>query len=421
MSQHNRRGILTMTGAMVFFVVNDALVKWVSTDLPTPQLIFVRGVMTTALLLALAAWMGQLRLWRSALTRSVPTRALVDSLASFTYLTAVFHMPLGNATAINLAGPLFLTMLAVFFLHERVSLGRWALILLGFAGVLLVVQPRAGEFNSYAWLCLLAAMLHAGRDFLTRLVPAQVPSLLITLSTAMMVTLLGAAVSDALEDGRVVSGVGGQYNFVAMAHALPDARSLICLRSTRESRGRVSSNLVWNYGHTTIPRHLRDLVITEYGIADLRGRTDAECIAALLNIADSRFQPALLAAAKTAGKLPREHQIPEAFRRNSPEQLERTLAAHRRAGLFSEYPFGTDLSAEEVHLSRALQRLRDHANSPWRKLMVAAASILRRPGADDLPLLRRLGLEQPANHEERRLRGTVLHALSLERRTRDLR
>ena len=204
MSQHNRRGILTMTGAMVFFVVNDALVKWVSTDLPTPQLIFVRGVMTTALLLALAAWMGQLRLWRSALTRSVPTRALVDSLASFTYLTAMFHMPLGNATAINLAGPLFLTMLAVFFLHERVSLGRWALILLGFAGVLLVVQPRAGEFNSYAWLCLLAAMLHAGRDFLTRLVPAQVPSLLITLSTAVMVTLL-AGVWSIFEPWRAMS------------------------------------------------------------------------------------------------------------------------------------------------------------------------------------------------------------------------
>ena len=204
MSQHNRLGILTMTGAMVFFVVNDALVKWVSTDLPTPQLIFVRGVMTTALLLALAAWMGQLRLWRSALTRSVPTRALIDSLASFTYLTAVFHMPLGNATAINLAGPLFLTMLAVFFLHERVSLGRWALILLGFAGVLLVVQPRAGEFNSYAWLCLLAAMLHAGRDFLTRLVPAQVPSLLITLSTAMMVTLL-AGVWSMFEPWRAMS------------------------------------------------------------------------------------------------------------------------------------------------------------------------------------------------------------------------
>ena len=220
MSQHNRRGILTMTGAMVFFVVNDALVKWVSTDLSTPQLIFVRGVMTTALLLALAAWMGQLSLWRSALiTRSVPTRALVDSLASFTYLTAVFHMPLGNATAINLAGPLFLTVLAVFFLHERVSLGRWALILLGFAGVLLVVQPRAGEFNAYAWLCLLAAMLHAGRDFLTRLVPAQVPSLLITLSTAIMVTLL-AGMWSLFEPWRAMSATHiGQLFAAAMCLA----------------------------------------------------------------------------------------------------------------------------------------------------------------------------------------------------------
>ena len=190
MSQHNRRGIVTMTGAMVFFVVNDALVKWVSADLSTPQLIFVRGVMTTTLLVMLAGWMGQLRHWRTTLTRSVPARAVLDSLASFTYLTAVFHMPLGNATAINLAGPLFLTVMAVFFLHERVSPGRWALVLLGFAGVLLVVQPRMGDFNAYALLCLFAAVLHAGRDFMTRLVPARVPSLLITLSTSAMVMLL---------------------------------------------------------------------------------------------------------------------------------------------------------------------------------------------------------------------------------------
>jgi drug/metabolite transporter (DMT)-like permease len=146
--------------------------------------------MTTALLLALAGWMGQLQHWRTTLTRSVPTRAMLDSLASFTYLTALFHMPLGNATAINLAGPLFLTLMAVFFLKERVSSSRWALIVLGFAGVLLVVQPRVGDFNAYALLCLFAAVLHAGRDFLTRLVPAQVPSLLITLSTATMVTLM---------------------------------------------------------------------------------------------------------------------------------------------------------------------------------------------------------------------------------------
>src|SRR6267142_2062877 len=67
------------------------------------------------------------------------------------------------------------------------------------------------------------------------------------INTTMMVTLLGAAVSDALENGQVVSGVGGQYNFVAMAHALPGARSILCVRATRTRHGHTTSNIIWNY------------------------------------------------------------------------------------------------------------------------------------------------------------------------------
>ena len=93
------------------------------------------------------------------------------------------------------------------------------------------------------------------------------------LNTTMMVTLSGGACSDGLEDGRVVSGVGGQYNFVAMAHELPGARSILMLRSTRSKGGKTTSNIVANYGHITIPRHLRDIVITEYGIAELQGKS----------------------------------------------------------------------------------------------------------------------------------------------------
>jgi acyl-CoA hydrolase len=62
------------------------------------------------------------------------------------------------------------------------------------------------------------------------------------------------------------------------------------------------SNIVWNYGHMTIPRILRDIVVTEYGIANLRSKSDKDIIAALLNVADSRFQAELLAKAKAAGK-----------------------------------------------------------------------------------------------------------------------
>ncbi len=179
-----------MTAAMVCFISNDALVKYVSASLPTPQLIFVRGVLTTLWLLLVVALSGQLGQWRSVNTPSIWIRSLLDSAATFIYLTSLFHLPLGNATAINLAAPLFLVLFAVLMLGERVSLQRWLLIWAGFAGVLLVVQPRADGFNEYAVLCVVGTLFHAARDLMTRRVPAAVPSLWITLTTASMVTLL---------------------------------------------------------------------------------------------------------------------------------------------------------------------------------------------------------------------------------------
>jgi len=220
-------------------------------------------------------------------------------------------------------------------------------------------------------------------------------------NTTMMLTTLGAAVSDGLEDGRVVSGVGGQYNFVAMAHALPGARSVLCARATRRKDGRVSSNIVTSYGHTTIARHLRDIAITEYGIADLRGRTDAECVAAMLNIADSRFQDELLAAAKRANKIDASYRIPDQFRRNTPARLEEAFAAQRRAGLFSEYPFGTDLTREEIELAHALRWLKEKTGSLHGRAWMLAKALVTRPNESEQPYFARLALCEPKDFSAR--------------------
>ncbi|HZF25090.1 MAG TPA: acetyl-CoA hydrolase/transferase C-terminal domain-containing protein [Steroidobacteraceae bacterium] len=221
------------------------------------------------------------------------------------------------------------------------------------------------------------------------------------INTAMMMTLMGAAVSDGLADGRVVSGVGGQYNFVAMAHALRGANSLLCVRSTRTHQGQTASNLVWNYAHCTIPRQLRDVVVTEYGMAAIRGREDREVIAALINIADSRFQESLLRQAQAAGKLPRDHRIPESCRNNTPAALERRLAPHRRAGLFSEYPFGTDFTGEEVVLAKALRRLGQRTASTAGKASTVALAMLKGGVPAALrPFLARLQLDRPRNFQE---------------------
>lgn len=199
LSAANRRGIASMTIAMGFFVSNDAIVKFVSQSLPSAQLIFIRGVFASVFLLAVARHMGFINgpngHLRQLLIRPVLLRAAFDAVATMVYLTALFHLPLGNATAINLATPLFITLMAMLTLGERVGAARWLIISVGFAGVLLVVQPRAEGFNAWALLCVLGTLLHAVRDTLTRTIPTSVPSVLITVSTALAVTLLSGLLS----------------------------------------------------------------------------------------------------------------------------------------------------------------------------------------------------------------------------------
>jgi acyl-CoA hydrolase len=212
------------------------------------------------------------------------------------------------------------------------------------------------------------------------------------INTVFTMTLLGAGVADQLEDGRVLSGVGGQYNFVAQAHALEDARSILLLRSWRESGGEVSSNIVWEYGHATIPRHLRDIVVTEYGIADLRGKTDAQVIEALLNISDSRFQSGLIEQAQQAGKLPADFRLDQRFANNLPERLQ--LLREQHAELFAEYPLGSDFSAVEQDLVRALSWLKSKLRLT--EVLELGKATLDAPEPGAYPEhLRRMSLEAP--------------------------
>ncbi len=183
-------------------------------------------------------------------------------------------------------------------------------------------------------------------------------------NTCMMATALGAAVSDALDTGQVVSGVGGQYNFVAMAHALDGGRSILLLRSSRASHGESHSNILWNYGHTTIPRHLRDIFVTEYGIADLRGKSDEDCVLAMLAITDTRFQDELTARAKT------DWQAASRFFA-IPDRLARTI---RRcpSGAGAETDAGA-WTVSGVPVRLGLQRRR--TGSPFACLAAVAAGI----------------------------------------------
>jgi hypothetical protein len=222
-------------------------------------------------------------------------------------------------------------------------------------------------------------------------------------NSAMMATLLGSVVSDGLDDGRVVSGVGGQYNFVSQAFALDDARSIITLRSTRESGGKTMSNIRWNYGHTTIPRHLRDIIVTEYGVADIRGKTDRDTIVAMLGITDARFQDKLLEEARKAGKIEKSFKIPTAFRRNTPSHVESALKPLNDAALIPPFPFGTDLTDVELLLMPALQALKAASISPLKLISLFGRGMRRSVDAEERQqtCLTRMGLDKPKGLTQR--------------------
>ena len=234
-------------------------------------------------------------------------------------------------------------------------------------------------------------------------------------NTAMMATLMGAAISDGLEDGQVISGVGGQYNFVAQAFELQGARSVLALESTRPAGRKTLSNIRWSYGHQTIPRHLRDVFVTEYGVADVRGKSDAETIAAMLAISDSRFQDELARTAKDAGKLPKTFEIPRAHRENFPDRIVQALKPARDAGLLPSFPFGSDFDTVEQRLIPALQLLREAQRTPLSLPGLLWQGMTQPPDASNRECLARLGLDKPTTFAERAYRALVNAALARSR------
>ena len=227
----NRRGILAMSASMAIFIVSDALVKVVGETLPVAQLLFMRGLMAVIVVFTAARVQGVIGQIGKVTQPRVVLRAILDALASFLYIASLLHLPLGNATAINLATPLFITLFAVFFLREQVSPPRWIAVLFGFAGVLMIIQPRAEGFNAYTLMCLAGTLFHAARDLLTRRIGRGTPSILVTLSTAIVVTLLSGALS--LVQGWLPFGPR-EFALLALAAALQSAAYVLIINSMRE-------------------------------------------------------------------------------------------------------------------------------------------------------------------------------------------
>ena len=231
-------------------------------------------------------------------------------------------------------------------------------------------------------------------------------------NTGMSATLLGEMISDTLEDGQVVSGVGGQYNFVAMSHELAHSRSVLMIRATRGEGEHLKSNILWNASRVTIPRHLRDIIITEYGIADLRFKTDEQVIQAMIEIADARFQHELRETAVKAGKLDEKYQIPAWAQKNTLENI-KAFTQSAQAAAFAPFPFGSDFTKVEEALVFALLELKKQGTFGGRLSMILKG--LRTPQDDFSEEMKRMGFDQPQGIKSWIYKHAVLGALAVSR------
>lgn len=192
----NARGALFMMISMAAFILNDTMMKLVSDELTLFQAIFLRGIGATTLIALLALARGELiRRVEARDRRTLAFRTLGEIGGTICFLTALFNMPIANATAILQAMPLAVTLAAALFLGEPVGWRRYTAIAVGFVGVLVIVRPGTEGFNVYSFWAVVAVFFMVIRDLSVRRLTHAMPSTFVAFTTALSITMVGGLVS----------------------------------------------------------------------------------------------------------------------------------------------------------------------------------------------------------------------------------
>jgi len=186
----NRRGIIAMLMAMSLFCCNDALMKLAREAFPAGQAVALRTIFAIIACIIMVVMMGDWRKLPLGLKPMVLGRGVVEALCAQTFIWALGVLPLANITAIAMASPLLIVVLAVLLRIERVGWRRTVALAVGFIGVLIVMRPSAAGFSLAALIALASAGLVAIRDLMTRAIGDDVPSTVISLITTLIVGAL---------------------------------------------------------------------------------------------------------------------------------------------------------------------------------------------------------------------------------------
>ena len=187
----NTRGIVSLLAAQALFIGSDSVIKLAGEMMPPTEIMAVRGVMAILLMGTFVAATIDISRWRMAVRPIVVWRSSLEAVLAFLFVISLPHLPLGDITIIGQITPLALTVLSALVLRETVGWRRWLAVLVGFVGVLLVIQPTMAGVNAYAIVALIVAVMVAVRDIITRRMDPAIPTALVTFGATLSVCFAG--------------------------------------------------------------------------------------------------------------------------------------------------------------------------------------------------------------------------------------
>lgn len=211
----NIRASLFMVLSMSGFTINDLFVKSLGGDLPIGQIMAVRGLFLSVMITLIAMQQGVLNRFTELLIPMVALRSVGEVGATVLFLTALMLLPFSTVSAILQSLPLVVALGGSLILKEIIGWRRWIAIVIGFVGVLIIIHPGFDGFNYATVLMIFSVLFAAGRDLATRCLPTELPSLLVSLATAVSICVVGVALSTAQSNWQPVSGAQLGTLFIA--------------------------------------------------------------------------------------------------------------------------------------------------------------------------------------------------------------
>jgi drug/metabolite transporter (DMT)-like permease len=216
-------GIAAMLAATATFVIGDSFMKLVIGDLPPFEVLFLRSIAASLACAVLLEVRGEWRAISGVLELRALLRAAAETLCTLCYVVALAHMPIADVIAILQTVPLIVILGAALLLRERIGPPRIALVVVGFAGALMVAQPGPTGVSLPALLAFGAALMGAARDLIGRSVPPRIPVTVVNCATMLMMIMAAGAMSLGRETwiaptGRHLAFIGFAGLFVAFGH-----------------------------------------------------------------------------------------------------------------------------------------------------------------------------------------------------------